>query len=333
MYRSLRCCLILVFLFVAGCEEPPADESAKQGWGPQDPVRIGLNWYPEAEHGGYYAAIVNKHFEKQGIYVEITPGGPDTPIMQQVARGYSHFGVTNADQLLLAINQGAPLVALMAPIQNSPRCLMVHADSDIKRFDQLQDMTIGMRGGAAWAEFLKQELPLSGVEIVPPGNLALFLEDKTRAQQGYVFSEPFVAEKQGFPVRSLMVSDLGFNPYTSVLFCDRYLLDSDPELVRRLVAACQSGWQDYLDDPESTNVYIHEQNPKMDLDVLAYGASALVPLCATPEDQSVGSMTNSRWQTLVDQMVGLTLIKSENLMIEKLFTNEFLPSVSAAAAR
>ena len=61
--------LVLSFLFaLAGCGERPAQHSG---------VRLALNWFPEAEHGGFYAAQVHGFFEQQGVQVEILAGGPD----------------------------------------------------------------------------------------------------------------------------------------------------------------------------------------------------------------------------------------------------------------
>lgn len=246
------------------------------------------------------------------------------PIMRQVGSGYSHFGVTNADQLLLAVSQGAPLVALFAPIQTSPRCLMVHEDSGIEDFSQLSNQRVAMRSGAVWAEFLKKNVPFDNTEFLPPGNIALFLDNKDMAQQAYVFSEPFLAQKKGVKVRTLMVSDLGFNPYTSVLFCDQWLIEAEPDLVRQMVQACHAGWKDYVESPESVNKYINQKNPEMDLETLAFGAAALKPLCADSDGQLSGTMTKERWQELVDQMVELEMIDADQINLDQLIRTDFL---------
>ena len=52
----------------AGCDSKPkpntsAVSDSKQ---PLTKVALVLNWYPEAEHGGYYAAKVHGIFEKYG---------------------------------------------------------------------------------------------------------------------------------------------------------------------------------------------------------------------------------------------------------------------------
>src|SRR5690348_8486856 len=48
-------------------------------------VTLQLNWFPEAEHGGYFAALVHGYYREAGLNVRILPGGADTPVVQQVA--------------------------------------------------------------------------------------------------------------------------------------------------------------------------------------------------------------------------------------------------------
>jgi NitT/TauT family transport system substrate-binding protein len=323
--------LAVMLLALAGC----GASSARQGSGANangsdsglTEVTLQLNWFPEVEHGGFYAALVHGDYRAAGLDVKILPGGPETPVVQQVARRAATFGVVNADNVLFGRAQQAPIVALMASLQNSPRCLIVHESSGITRFDQLKDMTIAMSSSNAYSHFLRRMLPLEGVQIVPyPGNVAQFLLNKNYAQQGYVFSEPFVARKEGGDPRVLMVSDLGFNPYTSLLFAHEALPKDEPELVRKMVAASIRGWQRYLDSPEETNRYIHEVNPQMDLDILAFGAKEIAPLVLDEESRAhgIGTMTRARWQTLADQLIETDQLKAADAQVDAAFTTEFL---------
>jgi len=236
--------LLICLLITVGCGRTDTESKSPSA---TTAVSLGLNWYPEAEHGGFFAAEVHDFYASEGLQVTIRPGGPNVPIMQQVARGDVLFGVTNADQLLLARAQGMPLVAVMAPLQDSPRAIMVHRSSGITEFDQLQNMTLAMSAGAAWAQFLRDNLAFENVKFVPPGSVAQFLNDPNFGQQAYVFSEPFVAESQGGDPYCLMVSDLGFNPYTSVLFCHADTIRDQPEMVRNMVSASIRGWEKYLE--------------------------------------------------------------------------------------
>ncbi len=292
-----------------------------------DKVTLQLNWFPEAEHGGFYAALVGGYYREAGLDVEILPGGPDTPVLQQLGRRAATFGIINADNVLFGRAQQVPVVALMASLQISPRCLIVHESSGIRGFEDLKDMTIAMSNSNAFSQFLRRKLPLPGVKVVPyPGNVVQFLLNKDYAQQGYVFSEPYVARKQGGDPQVLMLSDLGYNPYTSLLCTHDELVKQKPELVGRMVRASVRGWAKYLESPQETNEYICKMNPEMDLDILAFGAKTLAPLVLDPVAQrdGIGTMSLDRWQTLADQLVETDQLKAADAHPQEAFTTRFL---------
>ncbi len=291
---------------------------------PATKLTLALNWFPESEHGGYFAAQFRGFYGEAGFEVTIQSGGPNARMLEQVAQGRSNFGIANADNILFARAQNARVVALMAPLQNSPRCLLVHKASGIERFDQLRDVTLAMTPGAAFADFLRWKLPLPGVRIVPySGNVQAFLLDPRYVQQGYTFSEPFLARQQGADPGVLLVSDLGFNPYTSLLFTTEEMVATRPDIVRRMVAACVAGWQDYLVDPQPTNQLIHDRNPLIDVEALAFGAHEIAPLIGT--DEGIGTMTLERWQALEQQLVESGQLTAGAVDPQRAFTTDFLP--------
>ncbi len=105
-------------------------------------IRLALNWFPDTQHAGFYAAEVFEEFKQQGLSVEIIPGGPAAPIVQNVALKQVEFAVANADQILMARAQGAPIVAVLASMQTSPRCIMIHRESGIQSLGDLRDLTL-----------------------------------------------------------------------------------------------------------------------------------------------------------------------------------------------
>ena len=62
-------------------------------------------------------------------------------------------------------------------------------------------------------------------------------------------------------MKTLKVSDTGFNPYTSVLISSQKLFQSEPELLEKMKQASIKGWLSYLQSPEQTNAYIEKINP------------------------------------------------------------------------
>ena len=301
--------LICLSFGVLGCGGgDPAQEDAKAN--DLQKVSLQLNWFPEAEHGGFYAAQVHGFFAEEGLEVDILPGGPNSPVIAQVDLGRATFGVVNADKLLMGRDGGADVVSLMAPLQTSPRCVMVHEESGIETFEQLRGVTLAVSSGSTFFPFLEKQINLEDIKIVAySGSVAPFLNDKKYAQQAYVFSEPFVARQGGAKPRNLMVADLGFNPYASTLVVAQKSLDDDRKLAEKMTRACRRGWAQYLKDPVKTNELIASLNSEMSLEILNFGAEALRGLCDTG-DAPLGTMTAERWNELAKQMHGTGTLKS-----------------------
>jgi NitT/TauT family transport system substrate-binding protein len=285
-----------------------------------------LNWLADAQHGGFYRASTVLRTAEPPVELEIRPGGPGTPVLPQLTMGKVDFAVANADQVLLARAQGADVVALFAPFQNSPRCVMVHDESGLYSLKDLHDITLAMGEGKAYAEYLKAHASWNNVRIVAyTGTVARFMLEPDFAQQAYSFSEPLVVAERGVKARCLMVSDFGFNPYTSLLVTRRDLIQQEPDRVRQIVAAVRQGWIDYLRSPTEVHDTIQSQNPDMDRSVLDQSVVEVRKLClpqGTHEDQ-IGRMSGERWQELAQQLLELELIDSAG-STHQAFTNEFL---------
>ncbi len=331
MQRSCFFQLAVLTIFLSsGCSSEPANKPNSAGTKSPatklDEVELALNWLPEAEHGGFFAADVHGLFAERQLKVKIIPGGPGVPVIQNVATGKVTFGVTNADHVLVQRAQEADVVAVFAPIQQSPRCIMVHKKSGITKFEDLKDMTLLIKANQTFLGFLRKKLPLTNVQIVDyAGSVGPFLQDEKIGQQAYVFSEPFLVQKEGAEPLNLMVSDIGFNPYTSVLITRAEVIEKQPELVRRMVEACRLGWRKYLDEPEKTNEHIHSLNKEMGLEILAFGTRTLKPLCETglTSPEKLGEMTGERWTTLAEQLVEGKVIEPGKVDPSKAFDAKF----------
>ena len=292
------------------------------GQAPPGATQLALDWFPEAEHGGYFAAQAEVGGE---LRLELLAGRPDAPVIPQVAAGRCDFGIADAATILAARAQQVPIVAVFAALQTNPRCILVHAGGP-QRLTELRGHTLAMNVREPFSQFLQQEVGLGGVSVVPySGNLAPFLADPRAAQQAYVFSEPLVAAREGVATRCLMLADLGFNPYAGVVITHERTIAGRPTLVRDLVAAMTRGWERYLQDPGPVNAQIHAANPEMDLDTLRRSAAALAPLVSVPGGRP-GAMSRERWQTLHAQLVALGIHAADALDPAQAFTAEFLPT-------
>ena len=269
-------------------------------------IRLALNWKPEPDFGGFYAAP----FQKYGLDVEILPGGAGTPTIQMVGAGSAEFGIVAADELVVARARGNDVVAVFAVFQNNPLGIMVHAS---RRLTSLADVftsgTVAMQRGLSYARLLEKKYGFDKVKIVPSpnGDVSAFLHDKNFAQQCYITSEPLIAKRQGADVQVFPISDIGFNPYTDVMATSGVLLRSKPDMVKSMVAAAREGLRTYLNNPHPTNLRMQQLNPTMPLDLFAETAEVQKPLIETDATRSngLGVMTKERWETLIMQLKNL----------------------------
>src|ERR1700728_907263 len=120
---SYRAVASIVFLALSSlCATAHADEA----------VTLRLKWLNQAQFAGFYVAQEKGYYKSAGLDVSIQPGGPDFPAVQMVAGGNEQFGVTGADQILIARSKGVPVVALAVIYRRNPFVLFSLAKSRIK---------------------------------------------------------------------------------------------------------------------------------------------------------------------------------------------------------
>jgi NitT/TauT family transport system substrate-binding protein len=239
------------------------------------PIRLQLDWYPQPEHGGFFAAQLLGYYKAEGLDVTLLPLPQYGSVAQLVASGKADFGLGSSDQILEWNSNGLPLVAVSATMQHDPQAVMVHMDSPIHDFKDLEGHTIAAQTGATWLKYVTLRYNLHQVRQVPSTlSIANFLADPTYAQQIFVTSEPFYAKQAGAEVRTLLISSSGYDPYR-VSFSTREFVTQHPDLVAKFVRASIRGWRAYLSDPAATNAMLLRLNPALNPAEEAYSAQAM----------------------------------------------------------
>jgi NitT/TauT family transport system substrate-binding protein len=323
MHRNLLLVVLMSFAVIAmpGCGSNEITPSIPA-------INVQLNWYPESEHGGVFQAQAEGLYKKSGLNVVIKPGGPSTPIVGELQLGRSQFAIANADDVVLYRRSGADIVALAAVVQNHPRCILVREESGVTSLDKLAGMTLQREAGQSFVEFMRKKGLLEGVQEVPYlGTVTSLVADPKIAIQAYLFSEPLQAEQAGAKVRPLMVSELGWNPYSSLLVTTGDMIRNQPAQVQTMVDATLAGWRSYMIDPKPANELILKANKHgLTSETLQYGVTKLREL-ALPNEMSidqVGRMADDRWATLIQQMDDLDPAAAGKVKASDCYTLEFL---------
>jgi NitT/TauT family transport system substrate-binding protein len=278
------------------------------------PVKFQADWYPQPEHGGFYDAVAKGYYKAEGLDVEIIPGGPYVSSDALVASGAVQFGMNSSDHVLQAIaNAKEPIVAVGATMQHDPQGILLHADSPVHTWSDLNGHTLAVKPGSTWWEFIQKKFHLYQVHEVPATySVANFIQDPTYIQQAFVTSEPYFAKQAGVQTRMLMNRDAGYDPYR-IFFTSRAYAQEHPEIVAKFTRASIRGWRDYMKDPAAANALIEKLNPALNPDWANYSYQALKAGHYVSGDDAGGDETGQfdpeRWTTLYKQLLDLKVIQ------------------------
>ena len=276
------------------------------------PIRLQADWYPQPEQGGYFAAVAEGFYQAEGLDVTILPLGQYTSALQVVSSGGADFGLGASDQILEAVSNGLPLVAIGATMQHDPQAVMIHKDSPIQTFSDLEGHTVAAQPGATWFRYIVGKYHLKNVRETPATHsIANFLADPNYIQQIFVTSEPYFVSKAGGTFRTMLISGAGYDPYR-VFFTRRDYIEQHPEIVSKFVRATIKGWQEYLRNPGPANAMILKSNPAQNPAQMQYTLQALKDgSFITGPDASgadIGKMTAARWAANNDQLTSLGVV-------------------------
>jgi NitT/TauT family transport system substrate-binding protein len=324
---ALAVVLALVALSVAGCGKQPAQPPAN-GSPVLQKIRFTTDWYPQAEHGGYYNALVRGYYAAAGLDVEILPGNPGDTSERRVASGGAQFGMSGSDNMLIVHERGLPLVAVATTFQHDPQAVMVHAESPVKSFADLSDHRVSVGTGAPWFRYILLKYHLHNVQELPlTFTVAEFVRDPTWIQQAFVTADPYFARQKGIATRLLPIRDSGYDNYRA-LIASREIIASHPDVVRRFVAASVHGWSEYLRDPSLANAFILKSNPAMTEGQLMFSWGALKDGHYidgfAEKGEGVGQMSAQRWTAEYNILRQVGVLKT-SFDPREAYTLDYLP--------
>lgn len=311
-----RICAVLAFL--------PAAPLALA----QDKVTFLTSWYAQAEHGGFYQALATGLYKKHGLDVTIRMGGPQVNGMQLMMAGQADMHMGYDFQVLKGLESGLTPVTVATSFQHDLQGLLAH--DDVKSLGNLKGKTIlvATAGRTSWWPWLKTKYGYTDDQVRPyTFNLQPFFADRNIAQQAYMSSEPLQAEKAGVKATFFLFAREGFPPYGSTIVTTHRMVKEKPDVVQRFVRASLEGWKSYVANPAAGNAIIKKENPNMRDDQLEYALRKLMEnQLITGGDAArlgIGTMSDARWKSTYDYMVGAELLKP-SIDYRQAYTTQFV---------
>lgn len=293
-------------------------------------VSMALDWFPWSEHVGFFIAKERGYFADEGLDVELrVPPDPAT-IFQTVAAGVDDFGINVKSDLLVAREQGMPVVSIMALVQHPLSAIMALKESGIEEPKDLAGKKIGWTGLPQHERMMntilkKHGLSLEdvvminvGFDLVP----ALIGKQVDALAMGFWAYESIVSEREGFPVNIMKVDEYGIPDfYELVVLTNEDTIRDNPELVQKFVKAVTRGYEDAIRDPEGAVQILKQTNPEVDVEIERRSTELQIPLWKSAK--GFGWQEEQKWVEFAQWMKENGWL-SQDVDARQAFTNRFV---------
>lgn len=295
-------------------------------------VQLMLDYTPNTNHTGIYAARDLGYFAEQGLEVEIiapADGGADA----HVAAGNVEFGVSYQENVTLSRIAGLPVVSLAAIIQHNTSGFASPKDKNIVSPKDFEGMRYGGWGSPieqATIESLMMavDADYNKMEIINMGNSDFFTAIERDIDFAWIFYAwtGIEAELRGVDLNMIYMNEYNENLdyYTPILVTSEALLEKEPDLVRSFVAAIAKGYQYSIDNPEQAADVLIAAEPDLNAELVRASQMWLSPRYQDNAPRW-GEQKLSVWEGYANWMYSNGLLEAE-LDAEHAFTNEFLPN-------
>jgi NitT/TauT family transport system substrate-binding protein len=188
--RSRTFALLAVLgVVLAACSSTPAASSVKT------PIRLQLQWFPQAQFAGYFAALDKGYYAAEGLDVTILAGAVDIVPATVVAGAKAEFGISWVPRMLAPRESGVDVQVIGQVFQRSATTQVAFKSSGIASVSDFKGKKIGSWGFGNEFELLagmrKAGLdPDKDVTVVPQQfDMNAFVGGQIDAAQAMTYNE------------------------------------------------------------------------------------------------------------------------------------------------
>jgi len=299
------------------------------------PFMVMLDFFPNADHAALYAALAHGEFRAAGL--DVTPQAPPDPAapLKLLAAGKADVAISYEPELLLARDQGLPLVSIGALVQRPLTSIIALPGQHVRKLTDLAGKTVGTAGIPYQAAELHTALQTAGVdpakvrEVNVGFNLVpAMLSGKVAATLGGFWNYEAIqlAQLHKHPL-TIPVDRAGVPQYDELVLVVREdEAHKRGQDLRAFLQALTRGEREVRADPAAAAGYVVKANPSLDRRLqLASIRQTLPATLPTERGKPFGWQSPPAWASFGSWMFAHKLLQHDPNGALPPFTNEFLP--------
>jgi NitT/TauT family transport system substrate-binding protein len=291
-------------------------------------VTLAMGYIPNVQFAPFYVAVERDYFAEEGLEIEFDYGF-DTDLLKLVGTGELQFVVGSGDQVILAHNQGLPVVYVMNWYRRFPVAV-----ASLEPIDAPQDLigkTIGIPGlyGASYIGW-QALISAAGIDPADVNLLSIgytqvenLVSGQVDAAVVYAMNEPVQLRQEGYEVSVIPIVDY-IDFVSNGLITNKETIAQEPELVQSIVRAALHGLRDTLDDPDAAFEICRRYLPELDDESAPLQRAVLEESLKFWRAKELGHSDPAAWAASQAFMHQIGLIETE-MDVSNLFTNDFVP--------
>ncbi len=315
---------------LAACGEKKESVSSS---GARQSLTLMLDWFPNADHVGLYQALADGSFEKAGLNVHVqVPSDPATPL-KLLQAGRTDLAISYEPEVLLARNQGIPLVSVAAIVQRPLTSIVSIGSKKIRTVADLRGKTVGDAGIPYQHAYLttvlkRAHVPVGSVKEVNVGSnlVPAMVSGRVDATLGAYWNvEAIQLARMHKKPRVIRMDQVGVPTYDElVVVARKATVVNQPNVIRRFVQALARGYEAVRKDPQTGVDNLVKANPGLDAGFQLASVKASLP-AFFPSDPNHpwGWQGASQWNAYGRWMIDNHLISNPQAVADA-STNELL---------
>lgn len=320
MNRLLILLLLALMIFSVSCKKKTELRD----------VTVVLDWTPNTNHAGLYAALENGYFRDAGLNVQIIQPGQNTAD-QIVASGKAQFGVSYQESVLMARAENIPIVSIATILQHNTSGFASLKSANIKQPRDFEGKRYGSSGWPSELAILQtimqdDKADFAKVKVIS-GVYDFFSTIGKDADFEWIYWgwDGVEARRKNIEIDFIPIRALNpiFDFYTPLLIAGEQTIQSDPELVKAFLGAVSKGYDFCVQNPGPAADILLKAVPELNTDQVRLSLDFLKGEFVS-DAPKWGEQKTEVWERFGAWMFEKALISSE-VPAASAFTNEFLP--------